>query len=249
METYDYISASVVNYNSGKKTADICRQLLEFTKKLPLKLFVIDNNSTDNSVELLRCIKGLTLIENTENSGFGKGHNLCLENVGKYHFIINPDISIDGDILCDIADFLEENKDIVVLNPKILNSDGTEQKLPKEKPTFKRLFLGRFFSRIRQEYTRSNIKITKVTDTDFCSGCFFCIKGEVFKKLNGFDDRFFMYLEDADLTLRAQNYGRTVTAPQFKVTHLWERGSAKNIKLLFIHVKSCIKFLFKWRKL
>lgn len=247
MNNENFISAAIVTYNSGEKAADICRQLINNTTKYPLKLYAIDNNSTDNTVELLNHIKGVSLIRNSENIGFGAGHNKAFELSGKYHFIINPDISIEGDILSEIADYMEQNPDIVLLNPKILNFDGSEQYLPKEKPTAKRLFLGRILPRIRREYTREDIHETHTFDTDFCSGCFMCIRGEIFKKLGGFDERFFMYLEDADLTLRAKSYGRTVCAPQFSVTHLWQRESAKSLKLLLIHIKSSVKFLIKWR--
>ena len=75
-----------------------------------------------------------------------------------------------------------------------------------------------------------------------------CIRSDVFKALGGFDERFFMYLEDADLTLRAQKFGRTVIAPQFCVTHLWDRSSAKSIKYLFIHLSSAFKFLIKQKR-
>ena len=70
----------------------------------------------------------------------------------------------------------------------------------------------------------------------------------MFKSLGGFDQRFFMYLEDADLTLRAKKFGRVVINPQISVTHIWERESAKSVKYLFIHILSSLKFLWKWRK-
>ncbi len=171
-----------------------------------------------------------------------------------YHFIINPDITVSSDVLSDIADFMDENPDISLMMPKILNSDGTEQFLPKRIPTAKYLFLGRLerlfksLSKVRDEYTRKFDNIDTVTDIDFCSGCFMCIRSEVFKALGGFDERFFMYLEDADLTLRAQKFGRTVIAPQFCVTHLWDRSSAKSIKYLFIHLSSAFKFLIKQKR-
>lgn len=249
MNNRDFITASIVTYNNGDKAATICKQLIEFTKKYPLRLYVIDNNSTDNTVELLNHIGGITLIKNSKNNGFGKGHNSVLkQGIGKYHFIINPDIEISYDVLSAITDFMEQNKNIVMLNPTVLNPDGSEQRLPKEKPTFKRLFLGRIFPHIRKSYTWYNRVISDVTDVNFCSGCFLCIKGDAFEALGGFDERYFMYLEDADLTLRAQSYGGTVTAPQFSVTHLWQRESAKKIKLLLIHISSSLKFLIKWRK-
>lgn len=249
------LSAAIVTYNDGEKAVAACRSILENTKKYPVKLYVIDNASSDGTVDMLSKLDGITLIQNTKNIGFGAAHNQVLrDEMGKYHFVINPDITFSGDVLSDMVDFFEENSDVAMMMPRIQNADGTEQKLPKEKPTFKRLFLGRLsplgeaFRRVRREYTWADREVTEVADIDFCSGCFFGIRAELFEKLGGFDERFFMYLEDADLTLRVKAYGRTVINPHIAVTHLWERESAKSLKYLLIHTTSCFKFLLGRRK-
>lgn len=250
MQSENYISCAVVTYNNGEKAANICKQLVYYTKKYPLKFYVIDNASIDDTVEKIKHIQGITLIQNKENLGFGAAHNMVFkEGVGKYHFVINPDIEIDSDILSDMADFFEQNNDIVMAMPDILNPDKTVQHLPKKRPTFKRLYLGRFFKKYRDEYVMAEKDFNTVTDIEFCTGCFFCIRGETFEKLGGFDERYFMYMEDVDLALRAKELGRVVIAPQFKVVHLWERESAKSLKYLLIHINSSFKFLRKWRKL
>jgi len=249
------ISAAIVTYNGGEKAIKACKCVVENTKKLPLDFYVIDNASSDGTAEAAEQLCGVKVLRQNKNLGFGAAHNKVLnEEMGKYHFVINPDISFSTDILSELAEFMENNPDIVMCCPKILNEDGSEQHLPKERPTAKRLFLGRLaplggvFKKIRTEYTWADRVTDTVSDVDFCTGCFFVIKSEVFKKLGGFDERFFMYQEDVDLTLRAKEYGRTVINPQIAVTHLWERESAKSIKYLLIHTKSAIKFLRKWRK-
>ncbi|MBO4467971.1 MAG: glycosyltransferase family 2 protein, partial [Clostridia bacterium] len=219
-------------------------------KKYPLKLYVFDNGSTDDTVDLIKKLDGVSVIENGKNIGFGAAHNLALkQDPGEYHFVINPDITVNGDLLSDMVDYLEQNEDVVMAMPKILNVDGSEQKLPKEIPTFKRLFLGRLSKKVRNEYVWADKEIKVPTEIDFCSGCFFGIKTCVFKELGGFDERYFMYLEDADLTLRAKKHGRVLILPQFCVTHKWERTSAKKLKYLLIHISSCFKFLKRRKKL
>lgn len=249
------ISSAIVTYNNGMAVSDTCRSILENTKRYEPFLHIIDNASSDDTLQHLSSLEGLRLIRNGKNIGFGAAHNKMLNaDMGKYHFVINPDITVSSDVISDIADFMEQHEDIAMLMPKILNSDGTEQHLPKERPTFKRLFLGRLakfskrFAKIRSEYTWADKPVTEVTDIDFCSGCFFCIRSEVFKALGGFDERYFMYLEDADLALAAKKFGRVVIAPQFSVTHTWERESAKSLKYLLIHIISSFKFLIKQRK-
>lgn len=239
------LAASIVTYNSSNLAENLIKTLLRDTVKYPLNIFCTDNCSKDNTVSLIENYN-INLLANNKNVGFAAGHNRILsDDFGDYLFILNPDIDFSGDLLGDIADFMEQNPDIVMLNPKILNPDGTKQMLPVKKPTAKRLFLGRIFHKIRKEYCDCGNNLDTVTDVDFCSGCFLCIRSDVFKKLAGFDTRFFMYLEDADLTIRAKKYGRTVIAPQFCVYHNWERGSTKSLKLMFIHLVSAIKFLLK----
>lgn len=248
MNTDVTVSASVVTYNDADRAPITCKSVLEHTRKYPLKLYVIDNASDDGTADFLDKCSAATVIKNESNVGFGAAHNRVLGMpLGKYHFIINPDITLNSDAISDTVDFFENNPDVVMAMPKILNCDGSEQKLPKQRPTFKRLFLGRLSKKIRNEYVWGEKKIEKPSDIDFCSGCFFGIRTDAFCKLNGFDERYFMYLEDADLTIRAKKIGRVVFVPQISVTHAWKRESSKSLKYLIIHIISCFKFMHKWR--
>ena len=242
------ISACVVTYNDVDRAPNTINSIIENTKKYPLKLCVVDNASSDGTAECFKNNTNVTVIKNDKNIGFGAAHNKILDGeIGKYHFVINPDITINSDVLSDMVDYFESNPDVVMAMPKIKNEDGTEQKLPKKRPTFKRLFFGRLSDKIRADYVWANREITEPCEIDFCTGCFFCIRGDAFKKLLGFDERYFMYLEDADLALKAKHTGKVVMLPQFEVTHAWERESSKSIKYLLIHIISSFKFLLKWR--
>ncbi len=242
------VSAAVVTYNDLNRVPDTIKSIVDNTKKYPLKLYVIDNASTDGTADLIENGGQAIVLRQNRNLGFGAAHNKVLaEDLGKYHFVINPDINFDTDVLSDMVDYFEQNPDVVMAMPKILNHDGTEQKLPKERPTFKKLFFGRLSNKIRSDYIWANRELIEPTEIDFCSGCFFCIRTDAFKKLCGFDDRYFMYLEDADLSLMAKRKGKVMLLPQVSVTHAWERESSKSLKYLFIHIMSCFKFLFKWR--
>ena len=242
------VSASVVTYNDIDRAPVTCKSVIEHTKKYPLKLYVIDNASADGTAEFIENNTDAVVIKNKSNIGFGAAHNVVLDRlIGKYHFVINPDITVDSDVISDMVDFFEKNPDVVMAMPKILNCDGSEQKLPKNRPTFKRLFFGRLSDKIRDEYVWADKAVTEPCDIDFCSGCFFGIRSDVFLKSGGFDKRFFMYLEDADMTIRAKKFGRVVFVPQVSVTHAWKRESTKSLKYLIIHIISCFKFLYKWR--
>lgn len=249
------LSAAIVTYNGKEQAVSAVNSVLKHTKKYPLSLYVIDNASTDSTADEIEKIEGVTLIRKQENLGFGGGHNEVLNlNLGKYHAVINPDIELDSDVLAHLVDTLEQNDDIVMITPKIMGKNGQEQHLPKRHPTFRYLFLGRLsrlggvFKKIRKEYTREEETFEGLVDIEFCTGCFFLIRSEIFKKIGGFDNRYFMYMEDADLSREALKYGRVVFDNSICVRHLWKRESAKSIKFLFIHLSSSFKYLKKWRK-
>ncbi len=248
------LSASIVVYGSAEQAEITIKSVLENTKKYPLSLYVIDNASPDDAVCKLSKISSIKLIELKQNVGFGEGHNTVLnEKLGKYHAVINPDIELDSDALSKLVDIMEENPDIAMITPKILGEDGTEQCLPKRNPTLRYLLWGRLsrlggvFKKIRKEYTREDENLEKMTDIEFCTGCFFLIRSEIFDKIGGFDKRYFMYMEDADLSRQVKKYGRVVFEPTVWVKHLWKRESAKKLKFLLLHLSSALKYLKKWR--
>ena len=242
------VSASIVTYNDIRRVPTTIQSVIDNTKGCNLTLYVIDNASIDGTADFVEKFGNTTVLRQNQNLGFGAAHNKVLDQkLGKYHFVINPDITLNDDVISDMVDYFESNPDVVMAMPKIQNEDGTEQKLPKEKPTFKRLYFGRFSDKIRSEYVWADKEITEPCEIKFCTGCFFCIRTDAFRELGGFDKRYFMYLEDADLALKAKSLGKVMMLPQFSVTHAWERESAKSLKYLVIHIISSFKFLFKWR--
>ena len=232
------LSACIVTYNNADKISTVVSSIRSYTNDVDYKLYISDNGSSDSTVDnALAADKDAVVLKNGSNLGFGKAHNVCIPYLNsKYHAVINPD--------------LDEHGDVVMVTPKILYPDGREQVLPKRNPSLKYL-LGRrlpIFKKAVNEYTMSDTVIDKPIQIEFCTGCFFVIRTDIFKKLGGFDDRFFMYFEDADLTLRASEYGKAIFLPEYSVIHSWERSSSKSIKYLLIHIISMLKFLIKHRK-
>lgn len=250
---YDHtLSACIVTYNNADKIGKAVSSFEKFSSDLDCILYISDNGSSDETLSIVRSAnKNAEIIENGSNIGFGKAHNAVIPLINsKYHAVINPDIEFDSDVLSRLCDYLDRHDDAVMVTPKILFPDGSEQVLPKKKPTLAALIGRRLpvFKKQAEKYTMSDVSITGPTPIEFCTGCFFVIRTDVFKKLGGFDDRFFMYFEDADLTLRAIKFGKVLFLPDCHVIHSWERSSSKSVKYLFIHIKSMFKFLFKHRE-
>ena len=252
MEDYN-VSMSLVTYNSGRDIATLLQSIIENVKGVSYHIFVIDNASTDDTVAVAGRFTNdrIELIRLDRNIGFGAAHNVVLDRIGsKYHVIINPDIELSNDVIMDMSHYLDANKDIALLSPKVLDLDGDLQILPKRDPKMIYLISRRigagFLGRYRKEYEMDECDPNSIFDIQFATGCFMFMRTELFRKIGGFDDRYFLYFEDADLSREIRKYGRIEYNPNFVVRHRWERGGAKHFKLMMIQIMSMLKYRKKW---
>jgi len=223
------------------------------------KVYLIDNSPTD----ILSCLASLDsrieYIFNNANLGFGKAHNIALkrsieENI-PYHLVLNPDVYFEKGVLEELYNFMEANKDVGLVMPKVLYPNGNLQYLCKLLPTpldlFGRRFLnfGPFKKIVEKRNEVYELRFTgydKIMEVPYLSGCFMFIRTEVLKKVGLFDERFFMYLEDTDLSRRIHKVAKTVYYPYVYVYHEYGKGSYKSLKLLYYHIKSAIKYFNKY---
>ncbi len=251
------ISVGIVTYNSADKIGALLDSLYTHTdpQKTKLTVYVIDNHSTDHTRELVASrFPQAVLLSQPDNRGFGYAHNRVLPLLDSdYHVIVNPDITFQTDVLSSLAAYLDAHSDAVIATPLIENTDGTPQAVPRVLPKRRYMLAGKLerfgqpFRRWRDEYTRRTECFTRPTPISFCTGCFMMLRTNVFCALGGFDDRFFMYCEDADLSRRAAAYGRLMLVPDVRVTHEWERASGKGGAFLKIHLQSMHRYFKKWR--
>ena len=248
------ISLSIVTYNNEaiiEKTIEILISHLE--NKLSYVLFVIDNNSKDDTVKKVQSCNGnIVLIRNNKNLGFGAGHNTILDKIdSKYHIVINPDITIVNDVISEMYEYMESNREIGLLTPLVKHPDGDIQYLCKRNPTvtdlFIRLVLPNNFKKRQDYFTMKETGYDKPFEVEYATGCFMFFRTEIFKQLKGFDEHIFLYLEDADITRRVNQISKTIFYPYNYVIHDWQRGAHKNLKLMWINVKSAIWYFWKWR--
>lgn len=249
-------SLCIVTYNNKDNIEAALDSVFRQCLGTELTVYVSDNCSSDGTADIVeKKFPQVTLLRNPDNKGFGAGHNKVLPLLrSDYHFIVNPDIILKSDVIGDMCRFMEDNPDIVMAVPKFVYEDGREQFTPKLTPTLRYMLGGRLerfggiFRRWRDEYTFRNKNVSEVTDVGFCSGCFVVIRTDVFRSIGGFDERYFLYSEDADLTRAAQRYGRTVYTPQFSVVHQWERAYMKSFRYFLIQIGSMFKYFYKWRR-
>lgn len=249
------ITISIVTYNSADEINILLDSIKACSSFKKIDVFVIDNNSSDNTVEIIKKnYDWVKIIENKENLGFGKAHNLVIRNVNsKYHIIANPDIQIFEDTIEKAISFLKTDDNIAVVTPFVLNTDGTQQFLPKENPSLRYMLGGmfenhfKFCKKIRDEYTWKNKKITEPVEVSFCTGAFMICNTSLLQKVNGFDERYFLHFEDADLTRELKKVGKAMYNPDIKVVHKWHRENKKINKSFWVALKSMFKYMKKWR--
>ena len=142
----------------------------------------------------------------------------------------------------------EDHPEVGLMMPDIMNPDGTRQILPKHNPSWWYMIAGRFLPAVRKAYCRGDEAMDKPTEIEFCSGCFMMIRTEIFRKLSGFDERYFLYMEDADLSRQVRKQAKVIFFPGARVVHAWHHDSAKSGKALKLHLESARKYFAKWRR-
>ncbi|MGN0186205.1 MAG: glycosyltransferase [Paludibacteraceae bacterium] len=193
---------------------------------------------------------------NNKNIGYGAAHNRALRETLKsdtpYHLVINPDITLDSAIFDDIIAFMENNKDVGALMPKVYYPDGKLQYLCKLIPTPWNLFSRRFLpkkmtQRSKERFELRNFDYNQIAEIPYLSGCFMLLRCDTLRTTGLFDERFFMYPEDIDLTRRIiHHHWRTIFYPKVSIIHYHEQGSYKNKHLLIIHIINMIRYFNKW---
>lgn len=253
----DIISVCIVAYNNYD---DIKNAIISIEKntKIKKKIFVVDNGTSISSNESKEDFKSfislyndIFYIDSGANVGFGEGHNKVLEIIdSKYHAIVNPDIILTEDSFDKIVNYMNENKDVGMVIPKIVDENGQLQKVYRRELTvfdmFIRMFCKKMFKTRQDKHTLQDQDYSKSFCVPFGQGSFLVIKTELFKSLGGFDNRYFMYLEDADLCKRVNNESKLMYFPGTSVIHKWEKGSHKNKTLFKYHIQSMMSYFAKW---
>jgi GT2 family glycosyltransferase len=248
------VSISVVLYNTSEERYQKLYSCIEHSKIIN-RFFVVDNspvacvnNYNKHFVEYFSC---------PQNLGFGQGHNLAIQRVlneSDYHFVINPDVVFTDDVVGCIVDYMSKHPDIGLLMPKVVYPDGSPQNLCKLLPSpfdlFSRRFLGHIspelVRRIDDRYELGFWNHESIAEVPALSGCFMAIRISALREAGLFDPRFFMYMEDYDLSRRIGSVSKTVFFPGATVVHDFAKESYHTAAATHIHVRSAIKYFNKW---
>ena len=248
------ISASIVTYNNKKNI--LCEAIKSFLNtSINVKLYIIDNSPTDQIKNWINIDPRIEYQFNNKNIGFGAAHNLIMKDsqkMGKYHLVLNPDIKFIQGTLEKLYHYMEQNPDVGNIMPKILYPNGELQYLCKLLPTPKDWFI-RMFVPIKSIKERNNYRFEmrftnydQIMNVPYLSGCFMFLRRKVIEEIGLFDEGIFMYGEDTDLNRRIHKKYKTIYFPQTSITHNFEKGSHRNPRLFWIHIKAALYYLNKW---
>lgn len=248
-----HLTCSIVLYHNDE--AEIKKAINSLLQSsLSIKLFLVDNSKTDE-LKKLADAKNIEYIFNNENAGFGKAHNTALLKavpLSSYHLILNPDIAFSTGVLEDIHAFMEKNKQVGQLLPKVFYDNGDLQKLCHLLPRPFDLLGRRFFNghgwakKLNDKYELKGFNYDQCVNIPNLSGCFMFMRNAVLQKTKYFDERYFMYLEDVDLTRRVHAVSETIFYPYVDIIHKYEKESYSNPVLLRYHINSAIRYFNKW---
>lgn len=249
------IAASIVTYNTSKKDLNLLFE--SFAKvKTTLQIYIVDNSPTDDLSSYFENKSDVIYLHNPSNPGFGASHNvaidLSIKNNVLYHFIVNPDVYFQDDVVTKMVEYMKADQEIGMMMPQVLNLDGSVQNLPKLLPSPFSVFLRKFkrprflYDSFINNYELRSVQRDLIYETPILSGCFTLLNIEAIKEIGSYDDKFFMYFEDWDLSRRMHQIYKTIYYPKVSVYHGYESGANKSKRLFKIFLNSFKLYFNKW---
>lgn len=246
------VAAIIINRNTKRFLRDCIDSILEQDYDGRILIWVVDNGSTDGSLEmLLNEYPGVHIVANAGNVGYGRACNQGASKVvSDYLLFMNSDTVLSTDTVTEIVRLFKASHTTGIIGPRVLNSDGSIQYSCREFPPIFDAFLHAFLGLFRtdnpgsERYKKTCWDHTEETVVDWVSGCFMAVDRGLFRTIGGFDEGYFMYVEDVDICWAAKEAGWEVRyMPRGDVTH--HIGMSSRIvptRMVYHHHRSMWRF-------
>lgn len=236
-----------------------CLDSVLTSRGVSFEIIVIDNASTDGTPQMLRDyfqLDNVKLIFSDKNLGFAKANNLGLKQaMGDYVLFLNPDTEIKSDTLMLSLDFMKQNPDCGLLGPKMTFADGSFQPSVRRLPTIG-VIMALLFKlskiipnlKIIEHYLAIDFDYSKLQEAEQIMGAFMLSPRQLILRLNGFDERFFIWFEEVDLCRRVNLAGfKIIYNPQISIIHHGGRSFAQQTLVTnqFRFFQSAFKYFIK----
>ena len=247
------ITASIVIYKTNIEELNTIIKSL--SPSIVNIIYIIDNSPTNELQKRIIHSEKIEYIFGQGNIGYGAAHNIGIKKAihlqSFFHFVINPDIYFNPEDIDKLIVYMDSDKTIGQVLPKVTYPDGRPQYLCKLIPTPVDLIFKRFLPMNWQQKRiyKFQLRFTgynKLMNVPYLSGCFMLFRVSALKEVGLFDERFFMYPEDIDITRRMYECYKTMFYPDVTIVHAHAAESYQNKRMLYIHISNMIKYFNKW---
>lgn len=255
------ITVIIVNWNAGEYLQKTIETLFQYNNNISYETIIIDNLSDKEEESYLyldQTLKynNITVVKSEENLGFAKANNLGMKLAkGRNFFILNPDVIFQDNCLKILSDYLDDNPNVGMVGPKVLNIDGTFQGScmrgnPYPIDTLYHLIgLAKKYPNNPKYngYALNHFNINEINEIGALAGCSLMVKRELYEKIGGIDERYFMYQEENDWGIECKKAGyKVIYNPNTTITHYKGVTTSKvKIKSIWIFTQSMMKFFKK----
>lgn len=246
------ITVSIVTYNTN--TEELAQCLQSLTSPLVSTIYIVDNSNQKYIADFCLQYPNIVYV-GSENVGYGAGHNQAIRKVlqtkEKYHLVLNSDVYFEPSVLDKLVEYMDAHSDVAQVQPNVIYPDGEMQYTCRLIPTPANLIFRRFLPKfiveeMNQRYMLKFNDHKKEMNIPYHQGSFMFFRISCFEKVGLFDERFFMYPEDIDITRRMHRYYRTMFVPDVTIVHAHRAASYKSKKMLKIHMINMVKYFNKW---
>jgi O-antigen biosynthesis protein len=224
------LTVVIVSYNVSEFLKQCLRSVHNAINGIDCEIFVVDNNSTDNSCSVVENeFPYVRLIRNTINSGFAAANNQAIRLArGRYILLLNPDTLFEEDTFIRCLRFMDSHLDAGAMGVKMMNGDGeylpeSKRSLPSVGSAFFKSFGFSYLfpkSEVFNSYYLTSVGMDETAKTEVIAGAFMLIRSETLKRTGLLDEDYFMYGEDIDLSFRIIESGYfNYYFPEVKIIH------------------------------
>lgn len=248
------VTAAIVAYDTP--TAVVEGLLRDICQDSSTTTIVLADNSKNGIYKAIASQFGVEWLRPGGNIGYGPAHNLAFavcSAISDYHIVLNPDIRIPAGTIARLSEFMELHDDAGLVMPRIAYPNGATQHVCKLLPSPADLIMRRFLPlrRFKQKaQDRLELKgvfgYDRVAEVPWLSGSFMFVRSAVARRVGLFDPRFFLYMEDIDLSRRLGSQSRNLFFPGVTVYHGYQKESYRSMRAFLVHIRSAVRYFNKW---
>ncbi|MCW3779562.1 glycosyltransferase [Levilactobacillus namurensis] len=250
------VSVTTVLYNnSNDQIEKFVLNMLSVMRDFDCKIYLVNNSSENDRLrKFLKKYKDnrICVINSSKNGGVAYGNNAVLSNLkSDYHFVVNPDVYVSDDVqIKKMINYMESNPQYGLLSPLIKFPSGKIQHLLKKEATIADMalrFIGLpIFKKRKARFVNLPDGYSSIHDAENVPGSFMLFRTSIFESIGGFDESYFLYMEDSDITRKVNQVSKSVFFPDAFVYHEWQRENRKSVRGVIQMLRSMKIYFNKW---